>query len=63
MILALAAVLGVVLYRMSVLAALTVYGGADISSYAIIFTTSTAAVINLIAIIIFNWVTIIKYQR
>ncbi|XP_066905567.1 anoctamin-1 [Halyomorpha halys] len=53
--LALAAVLGVVLYRMSVLAALSVYGGIDISSYAIIFTTTTAAIINLVCIVIFHW--------
>ncbi|KAK9512825.1 hypothetical protein O3M35_001156 [Rhynocoris fuscipes] len=55
-VLALAAVLGVVLYRMSVLAALSVYGDAVISSYAILFTTTTAATINLICIVCFNWV-------
>uniref|UniRef100_A0A1B6D2F2 Anoctamin n=2 Tax=Clastoptera arizonana TaxID=38151 RepID=A0A1B6D2F2_9HEMI len=54
--LALAAVLGVVLYRMSVLAALSVYGDSVITSYAILFTTATAATINLICIFIFNWI-------
>lgn len=51
---ALATVLGVVLYRMSVLAALSVYGGPVITSYAIIITTSTAAAINLCCICLFN---------
>ncbi|KAL1140334.1 hypothetical protein AAG570_000266, partial [Ranatra chinensis] len=55
-VLALAAVLGVVLYRMSVLAALSVYGADSvISSHAILFTTATAATINLTCIVIFNW--------
>lgn len=49
--LAVAAVLGVVLYRISVLAALSVY-----TSNAILFTTATAAFINLVLIFIFNWV-------
>ncbi|XP_017877213.1 anoctamin-1 isoform X2 [Ceratina calcarata] len=53
---AMAAVLGVVLYRMSVLTALSVYGHPMITSYAILFTTATAASINLCCIIIFNWV-------
>lgn len=54
--LALAAVLGVVLYRMSVLAALSVYGDEVNNSNAILFTTATAASINLICIFFFNWV-------
>lgn len=49
--LAVAAVLGVVLYRISVLAALSVH-----TSNAILFTTVTAAFINLVLIFIFNWV-------
>ncbi|XP_017761030.1 PREDICTED: anoctamin-1 isoform X1 [Eufriesea mexicana] len=53
---AMAAVLGVVLYRMSVLTALSVYGHPMVTSYAILFTTATAASINLCCIIIFNWV-------
>ena len=54
---AVAAVLGVVLYRMSLLAALSVYGDSVITSYAILFTTATAATINLFCIFIFNWVS------
>lgn len=50
-----AAVLGVVLYRMSVLTALSVYGHPMVTSYAILFTTATAASINLCCIILFNW--------
>lgn len=53
---AIAAILGVVLYRMSLLAALSVYGDSVITSYAILFTTATAATINLCCIVIFNWV-------
>lgn len=52
---AMAAVLGVVLYRMSVLTALSVYGNPMVTSYAILFTTATAATINLFCIILFNW--------
>lgn len=51
---ALVAVLGVILYRMSVLAALSIHGDSVITSYAIIFTSTTAAFINLICIMIFN---------
>lgn len=54
--LAVAAVLGVVLYRMSVLAALSVQDYDMTTSNAIWFTTITAASINLILIVIFNWV-------
>nr|XP_050852296.1 anoctamin-1 isoform X4 [Vespula vulgaris] len=53
---AMAAVLGVVLYRMSVLTALSFYGHPMVTSYAILFTTATAATINLGCIIVFNWV-------
>ncbi|XP_078050290.1 anoctamin 1 isoform X1 [Augochlora pura] len=53
---AMAAVLGVVLYRMSVLTALSVYGQPMVTSYAILFTTATAASINLCCIIVFNWI-------
>ncbi|XP_058802461.1 anoctamin-1 isoform X2 [Phymastichus coffea] len=56
---AMAAVLGVVLYRMSVLTAF--YSISDkkhnkmVTSYAIILTTATAAGINLCCIVVFNW--------
>uniref|UniRef100_A0A1B6JRQ4 Anoctamin n=4 Tax=Homalodisca liturata TaxID=320908 RepID=A0A1B6JRQ4_9HEMI len=53
--LAIAAVIGVTLYRMSVLAALSVYGESVITSYAIIITSTTAATINLACIFVFNW--------
>lgn len=54
---AVAAVLGVVLYRMSMLAALSVYGKGTVdTSGAILFTTITAATINLCLIFLFNWV-------
>jgi len=52
---AMAAVLGVVLYRMSVLTVLSAYGHPMVTSYAILFTTATAASINLCCIILFNW--------
>ena len=39
--LALASVLGVILYRMSTLAALVVYGDSIVTSYALLFTTAT----------------------
>ncbi|XP_066944766.1 anoctamin-1 isoform X7 [Macrobrachium rosenbergii] len=51
---AIVAVLAVILYRMSVLAALSIHGDSVITSYAIIFTSTTAAFINLICIMIFN---------
>lgn len=54
--LAVAAVLGVVLYRISVLAALSVNEYYVITSNAILFTTITAASINLFCIFIFNWI-------
>lgn len=49
------AVLAVVLYRMSVLATLSVYGDEVTNSVAILFTTATAATINLSLIVVFNW--------
>lgn len=55
---AIAAVLGVVLYRMSILVALSVYKGENFTtSSAILFTTATAASINLMLIVVFNWVS------
>ena len=57
---AVAALLGVVLYRMSILAALSVQGESVITSYAILFTTATAASINLCCIMVFNWVRIFE---
>jgi anoctamin-1 len=53
--LALAAVLGVVLYRVSVLAAWHSFGGEVDTSYVIFLTSVTAASINLICIVVFNW--------
>lgn len=53
---ALVAVIGVILYRMSVLAALSLRGNDVVTSNAIIFTSATAALINLICIMIFNQV-------
>lgn len=55
--LAIATVVAVVLYRMSILAALQVYGDRVDNSSAILFTTCTAACINLCCIVIFNWVS------
>lgn len=52
---ALATVLGVVLYRMSVMAALSLYGKEVSTSFAILFTTSTAAMINLVLIVFLNF--------
>lgn len=52
--LAFAAVLGVVLYRMSVMASLSVYDELT-TSYAIYITTITAALINLSLIFVFSW--------
>ncbi|CAB0030257.1 unnamed protein product [Trichogramma brassicae] len=66
---AMAAVLGVVLYRMSVLTALYGLSRNDdngdegdgssnnvVTSYAILLTTVTAAGINLCCIVVFNWI-------
>ncbi|XP_030746412.1 anoctamin-1-like isoform X2 [Sitophilus oryzae] len=54
--LAMAAVVAVVLYRMSMLVALKVHSDKVDNSYAILFTTVTAACINLISIFIFNYI-------
>lgn len=53
--LAFAAVLAVVLYRMSVLAALSVSNDKFTTSNAIYITTITAALINLSLIFVFSW--------
>lgn len=55
--LAFAAVLAVVLYRMSVLAALSVSDDTFTTSNAIYITTITAALINLSLIFLFSWVS------
>lgn len=55
--LAFAAILAVVLYRMSVLAALNVSDNQFTTSNAIYITTVTAALINLSLIFVFSWVS------
>lgn len=55
--LAFAAVLAVVLYRMSVLAALSVSTDEFTTTNAIYITTVTAALINLLLIFVFSWVS------
>ncbi|XP_063913135.1 anoctamin-4 isoform X3 [Zophobas morio] len=52
---ALATVVAIVVYRMSVLFSLRVYSDTVDNSQAILFTTATAACINLFFIVIFNW--------
>lgn len=52
-----AAVFGVVLYRMSVMAALSLSGDSMSTSNVIIITTVTAACINLVLIFAFNYVS------
>lgn len=52
---ALAAVLGVVLYRMSLLTTLTIYRKTLSNSHVTLITTATAASINLVLIFIFNY--------
>ncbi|KAL1115352.1 hypothetical protein AAG570_007382 [Ranatra chinensis] len=54
---AVVAVFGVVLYRMCVLTSVRLTGTYDETSYAIIVVPSTAAIINLICIMILNWVS------
>lgn len=49
-----AAVIGVVLYRISILAAFYTYGDDMITSYALILTNVTAATINLCCIVVLN---------
>ena len=55
--LAFAAVIAVVLYRMSVLAALSVSQDQFTTAHAIYITTVTAALINLALIFVFSWVS------
>lgn len=59
---ALATVIAVVLYRMAVLVALRAYKDKVDNSSAILFTTCTAACINLFFILIFNWVIVILFN-
>lgn len=54
--LAFAAVLGVVLYRMSTITALSVSKNSFATANALYITTITAAFINLSLIFLFNWV-------
>lgn len=63
--LALATVLGVVLYRMSLLGASILRRNDKdlITSNPIMFTTATAACINLVFICIFNYVCISRYNE
>jgi anoctamin-1 len=53
---ALATVVAIVVYRMSMLFSLRVYADQVDNSSAILFTTCTAACINLVCIVIFNWI-------
>jgi len=56
---AIAAVFGVVLYRMSVLASLSLTNQSDwMSTYSNIFIPTTAAIINLVCIQLLNFVSI-----
>lgn len=52
---AMASVLGVIFYRMSLLTTMSLWGNSAITSNAILFTTATAACINLCCIVLFNW--------
>lgn len=51
---ALATVVGVILYRMSLLASLSIHNDQNITSNAMLITTATAAFINLCCILLFN---------
>ncbi|XP_047120031.1 anoctamin-1-like isoform X1 [Schistocerca piceifrons] len=53
--LAVGAVFGVVLYRMSVLTSLSLYPNNDATGYITMFIPATAATINLICIMTLNW--------
>lgn len=57
--LALATVVGVILYRMSLLASLSIHDDENLTSNAMLITTATAAFINLCCILLFNRV----YER
>ena len=54
--LALAAVFGVILYRMSMVAALNVVDEETIKGNASLFISATGALINLVCILVFNQV-------
>lgn len=60
---ALATVVAIVVYRMAVLFSLRVYADQVDNSQAILFTTCTAACINLFCIMIFNWVSFGKFVK
>ncbi|XP_067142295.1 anoctamin-1-like [Centruroides vittatus] len=55
---AVAAVVGVILYRLSLRAALTTIGASEdtVTQLSVIITSITAALLNLICIMIFNWI-------
>ena len=57
--LALAAVFGVILYRMSMVAALNVVDEETIKGNASLFISATGALINLVCILVFNQVNIL----
>lgn len=60
---AVAAVFGVVLYRMSVLASLSLSNQSDwMSTYSNIFIPTTAAIINLVCIQLLNYVSILQIR-
>jgi len=62
-VIAIAAVFGVVLYRMSVLASLSLTNQSDwMSTYSNIFIPTTAAIINLVCIQLLNFVSIIFFN-
>lgn len=56
---AIAAVVGVILYRISVNAALLLSHDKTITTFAGIITSTTAALLNLVCIMIFNQVNIV----
>lgn len=51
---AMATVIGVILYRMSLLASLSIHNDQNITANAMLITTATAAFINLCCILLFN---------
>ena len=53
---AIAIIIGVVLYRLSVLASLAYWKDDYVSSYAMLFTNATAATINLVIVLLLNQV-------
>ena len=53
---AMAIIIGVVLYRLSVLASLAYWEDDYVSSYAMLFTNATAATINLVIVLLLNQV-------